>query len=96
MNKSREITELLREHKPSLEKEFNVSALGLFGSYARNEQNEVSDVDILVDFSKPIGLKFVDVADKLEAILGRKVDLVSKNAIRPKLMEYIQQDIQYV
>ena len=96
MNTSQEIKEVLKKYKPELEKEYNVSLLGLFGSYARNEQHESSDVDILIDFSQPIGLQFVDIAERLETILGRKVDLVSKNAVKPKLLKYIQQDIQYV
>jgi predicted nucleotidyltransferase len=70
--------------------------MGIFGSFARNEQSDTSDIDILVEFDKPIGLKFVDLANELEMILNNKVDLVSKNGVRPKLMKYILQDIQYV
>jgi predicted nucleotidyltransferase len=70
--------------------------MGIFGSFARNEQSDTSDIDILVEFDKPIGLKFVDLANELEMILNNKVDLVSKNGVKPKLMKYILQDIQHV
>ena len=60
------------------------------------EAKTISDIDILVEFDKPIGLDFVLLADELEAILGVKVDLVTTNALKPKMFEYIKQDLQYV
>jgi predicted nucleotidyltransferase len=82
--------------KPMLEKQFAVSELGLFGSYVRNEQNDQSDLDILVDFKNPIGIEFVDLAELLEKELDLKVDLVSRNGIKPKYFSAIQQEIIYV
>ena len=82
--------------KPMLEKQYAVSELGLFGSYVRNEQNEQSDIDILVAFKRPIGIEFVDLADLLEKELDVKVDLVSRNGIKPKYFSAIQPDIVYV
>jgi len=79
-----------------LEKQFAVSELGLFGSYVRNEQNDQSDLDILVDFKNPIGIEFVDLAELLEKELDLKVDLVSRNGIKPKYFSAIQQEIIYV
>jgi predicted nucleotidyltransferase len=70
--------------------------LGLFGSYVRNEQNDQSDLDILVDFKNPIGIEFVDLAELLEKELDLKVDLVSRNGIKPKYFSAIQQEIIYV
>ena len=96
MNSVADIKKILQIYKPDLQHDFAVKSLGIFGSFARNEQSETSDVDILVEFEKPIGLKFVDLADFLETILKTKVDLVSKNAVKPKLMAYINQDITYV
>jgi predicted nucleotidyltransferase len=82
--------------KPMLEKQYAVSELGLFGSYVRNEQNDQSDIDILVDFKRPIGIEFVDLADLLEKELDLKVDLVSRNGIQPKYFSAIQPEICYV
>lgn len=86
----------LSQLKPVLEKKYAVSALGLFGSYVRNEQNAQSDIDILVDFKKPIGIEFVDLAELLEKELDLKVDLVSKKGIKPKYFSAIQPEIIYV
>jgi uncharacterized protein len=82
--------------KPMLEKQYAVSELGLFGSYVRNEQNDQSDIDILVDFKRPIGIEFVDLADLLEKELDLKVDLVSRNGIKPKYLSAILSEIVYV
>jgi hypothetical protein len=91
-----EIRKKIEQHKAELQKRYFVKNIGIFGSFARDEQTEQSDIDILVEFEKPIGLQFVDLAEYLESILGNKVDLVSKNAVKPKMMDYIKQDIQYV
>ncbi|MBI2427930.1 MAG: nucleotidyltransferase family protein [Ignavibacteriales bacterium] len=96
MTTTSEIKKKLQQHKTELRNNYSVKSLGIFGSFARNEQSDTSDIDILVDFEKPIGLQFVDLAEYLESILHAKVDLVSKNAVKPKLMKYIGQDIQYV
>ena len=79
-----------------LEKKYAVSRLGLFGSYVRNEQNDQSDLDILIDFRKPIGIEFIDLADLLEKELDLKVDLVSRNGIKPRYFSAIQSEIIYV
>ena len=96
MNSLTDIKIIFQRYKSTLYNEYSVKSMGIFGSFARNEQSDTSDIDILVEFDKPIGLKFVDLANELEMILNNKVDLVSKNGVRPKLMKYILQDIQYV
>lgn len=96
MKNINEIKELLQKNKVELMKRYNLRSIALFGSITRNEATEKSDVDILVDFEKPIGLEFVMLADELENILGVKVDLVTPNALKPKMFEYIKQDLQYV
>lgn len=71
--------------------------LALFGSYSRNTAIPgKSDVDVMVDFSQPIGLAFVDLADELEELLRMKVDLVSRGGIKPKYFAVIQPDLIYV
>ena len=58
-----EIKKILRDHKEELKRKFGVKEIGIFGSYVRNEQTEVSDIDILVDFEKPIGWEIVDLKE---------------------------------
>ena len=96
MNSLTDIKIIFQRYKSTLYNEYSVKSMGIFGSFARNEQSDTSDIDILVEFDKPIGLKFVDLANELEMILNNKVDLVSKNGVKPKLMKYILQDIQHV
>jgi uncharacterized protein len=87
----------LKRVKPSLEKKYGVKDLALFGSYSRNTAvSGKSDVDVMVDFSQPIGLAFVDLADELELLLQLKVDLVSRGGIKPKYFTVIEPDLIYV
>ena len=96
MKNINEIKKLLQQRKTDLINRYNLKSIALFGSITRNEATNESDVDILVEFDKPIGLDFVLLADELEAILGVKIDLVTTNALKPKMFEYIKQDLQYV
>jgi len=91
-----EIKELLQKNKINLMMRYNLRSIALFGSITRNEATEKSDIDILVEFEKPIGLEFVLLADELEELLGVKIDLVTPNALKPKMFEHIKQDLQYV
>ena len=70
--------------------------MAIFGSYSRKEQNDSSDLDILVEFSGRIGIKFIDLAEELENIIGFKVDLVSKKGIKEKYLKSIDSDLVYV
>jgi predicted nucleotidyltransferase len=79
-----EILATLRALKPELGRRFGVRDLALFGSFARGDQTEASDIDILVDVDPGVGLGFVTLADTLEEALGRPVDLVSTRALRPR------------
>jgi uncharacterized protein len=90
------IQDKLRRVKPQLSKKYHVNSIGLFGSITRDDFKPESDIDIVVDFNQPIGIEFVDLADELEQLLGRKVDLVSKEGIRPKYYRAIESDILYV
>ncbi|NJE62579.1 nucleotidyltransferase [Thermococcus sp. 21S7] len=75
-----EIEKILRKHKEELRERFGVSSIAIFGSYAGGEETELNDVDILVEFERPIGWEIVDLRDYLESLLGVKVDLITKNA----------------
>jgi len=84
-----EVISLLREHSKTLE-QMGVKSLALFGSVARGEAEVGSDIDLLVDFSRPVGLfEFVRVKTYLESILGKKVDLVTRDALKPQLRDKI-------
>lgn len=90
------IKQIIKELKPVLEKKFHVSSIGVFGSVARNDYSESSDVDIIVDFSQPIGIEFIDLADLLEEKFHEQVDLVSKKGIKPQYFSSIENEIVYV
>lgn len=84
-----EILALLKSRKRQLKK-FGVHSLSVFGSFARNQGRKNSDVDILVDFEKPVGLfEFARLQLYLEETLGRKVDLVTPEALRAELRDDI-------
>lgn len=82
--------------KPILYSTYYVEKIGVFGSFARGEQTKNSDVDILVSFYKPIGWAFFDLKEFLEKELDRKVDLVTKNAIKRQLESTILSEVQYI
>lgn len=87
----------LRQHLPELSKEYNIKALGIFGSYVHEKQKKGSDLDILIEFKKNPGLfTFVGLENKLSDIIGIKVDLVSKNGLSPYLKERILGEVQQV
>jgi len=90
-----EIERTLREALPLLTARFHVRNIGLFGSYVRGEQNETSDVDVLVEFSAPIGWEVVDVKDYLEHLLGLKVDLVTVPALKPQYRDQVLREVVY-
>ena len=82
--------------KAELQRRFLVRSLALFGSYARNQQTEQSDVDILVEVDPSIGLGFVTLAEELERRLQERVDLVSSRAVKPSRRRLIEPDLIYV
>ena len=95
MPRREEIEGVLREHKPILRKRFKVDKIGLFGSYARGEDTEQSDVDILVDFSQPVGWEFIDLKEYLEEIIGKRVDLATTGALKRRLKDIILKEVRY-
>jgi len=87
-----EITRILVSHKKELEA-LGVRSLALFGSVVRGEATSDSDVDILVEFSKPVGLfEFIHLKHRLEEILGRSVDLATRAALKPQLRDRILEE----
>lgn len=82
---------------PLLKEKYHVKKIGIFGSFVRGDQNKRSDVDILVEFKSPIGFfEFIRLENFLSHILHRKVDLVSKKAVKPAVKKEIFKEVQYV
>lgn len=95
MNEVEQLMEKLREYMPLLRKKYNVKTLGIFGSYIRDEQTKKSDLDILVDFEKPIGLlDLVGLEMELSELLGKKVDLVLKSVLKPRIGKHILEEVR--
>mgnify|MGYP003810297659 CR=1 FL=1 len=88
-----EIRNKIRLNLTELKKKYPIHQFYLFGSYARDEQTESSDIDIMVELEKPIGLNFVHLALELEALLEKKVDLVSINGVEKRKFQYIKEDM---
>lgn len=88
-----ETLDLLRSHGKDINARFAVKRIGLFGSFARGEQTESSDIDILVEFEKPTFKNFMDLCFYLEDLLGRKVDLVTIKGLNPRIRPYVEKDV---
>ncbi len=85
-----EIRKILSRYKSIFAKKFKVKEIAIFGSYVRDENKKNSDIDILVEFSEPIGFfDFIDLEEYLKKLLGVKVDLVSKKALKPIIGKHI-------
>ena len=96
MNKLADIKKTLSAQKKRLVKKYPIESIAIFGSYARDEQVEHSDLDVMVEFNGTIGSKFILLADELEEALGLKVDLVSKGGIKERYFNSIKSDLIYV
>ncbi len=86
----------LQELKPILYKDYAVKTIGLFGSFTDNTFSDDSDIDILVEFEKPIGWKFFSLELYLEKVFNRKIDLVTKNALKEQIRDVILNQVKYV
>ena len=87
----------LSQQKTYLASNFSVKNIGIFGSTAKNQAKETSDIDLLVEFSKPIGFfQFTRLEDYLSGIFKKKVDLVTKEALKPAIKDNIFKEVIYV
>ena len=97
MSSIEEKIEILKRLKPELQKQYGVSSLGIFGSFARGKQKGKSDLDILVDFEKvPTLFGFIRLERFLSSELNIKVDLVMKSALKPTIGKYILNEVVHV
>jgi predicted nucleotidyltransferase len=96
MEQLSEIKQVLAQLKPEMSKRFHVQSLGLFGSVVRDDFSPSSDIDIIVDFNRQVGIEFIDLALYIEERLQKKVDLVSRKGVKDKYFKAIEQEIVYV
>lgn len=95
MNKQ-SILEQLKKIKPVLSEKYGLTELALFGSYSRNEQSDTSDIDILVNYQNPMGMRYFDMVYELADVFKeKKVQVISKDCIKPNYFDRIKSDLIY-
>ena len=95
MNKQ-SILEKLRMIKPVLSEKYGLTELALFGSYSRNEESDQSDIDLLVNYRSPMGMRYFDMVYELEDIFKEtKVQVISRDGIKPNYFDRIKSDLIY-
>ncbi|MGF7217104.1 hypothetical protein GGR92_003277 [Spirosoma lacussanchae] len=87
---------VLKTHKERLFATYSLTSIALFGSYADGTATDESDVDIMVEFSRPVSFEFIDLTIELKNLFHKKIDIVTRKAVKPSLMSYIQPQLQYV
>lgn len=85
--------DILKMHEGEIKKRFGVRRIGLFGSFARGEQKDTSDVDILVEFDEPTFDNFMELAFFLEDLFGRRVELVTPDSLSPYIAPYVKKEV---
>lgn len=96
MISKKEILAKLRDIKPILNEKYSVKKIGLFGSFSEDTQDEFSDIDLLVELEKPIGWNYFSMELYLQEIFKRKIDLVTKNALKDQIKDSILKQVNYV
>ena len=84
---------VLKEHENEIKRRFGVKRIGIFGSHARGEEKETSDVDVLVEFVEPSFDNFMDLAFFLEDLFGREVDLVTTGGLSPHIAPFVEREV---
>lgn len=92
-----DIKVMLQQRKPELQEKYHIAELGVFGSYVRGEQTADSDLDILIERPEGLSLfQLLELGDRLSDELGIKVDLVTKQGLKPKVKERVLAEVIYV
>jgi predicted nucleotidyltransferase len=92
-----EIRQVLSLQKQSICEIYRITEIGIFGSYARGDETETSDIDILVDYqTAPTLIMLVDLKDYLSQLFGIKVDIVTKNGLKPRIRERVLAEVVYI
>jgi uncharacterized protein len=89
------LIDILKMHEQEIKYRFGVKHIGLFGSFARGEEKDTSDVDILVEFEKPSFDNFMDLSFFLEDLLGRRVDLVTTGGLSPYIRPAVEKEVEW-
>lgn len=90
MKNIEEIKKKLAAHRSELRERYNVRTISIFGSYARGDQTEKSDLDVLVELNKTVGIfQLIDLQDHIRKLVGLKVDLVPKESLKPVIKDEI-------
>lgn len=88
-----DVLKILKSHNNEIKKKFGVRNIGIFGSYARGEEKETSDVDVLVEFEEPTFRNFMGLVFFLEDIFGREVDLVTTKGLSPYIRPHVEKEV---
>jgi len=96
MLSAKEIESKLKQLKPELANQFNVSKIGYFGSYAAETQTADSDLDLIVEFSQPMGWNFFTLQKFLEQALGLRIDLITNNSLKERIKDSILTKVRYI
>lgn len=94
MSPRQKVINVLRREIPYLKENYGVKKIALFGSVAKGNYNKSSDIDMVVEFEKPIGLRFMDLAEYLEKKLGRKTDILTAEGVRSIRIKKVAEDIK--
>ena len=89
----KKVLDVLQAEMRFLAAEFGVSKIGLFGSFAKGQPVETSDIDIVVEFERPIGFRFIELGEYLENLLGRKVDILTPAGIQGIRIERVAKSV---
>jgi predicted nucleotidyltransferase len=98
-NSAGKIKRILKKHESELREKYGIKEMGVFGSYMRGEQKKGSDIDILVEFYPDAEMDlitFVELEEYLSDLLGIKVDLVLKSALKPRIGKNILKEVVYI
>jgi predicted nucleotidyltransferase len=91
-----EVIDKLRQIKPYLQQQYAVKTLGLFGSFTDDTYTDSSDIDIMIEFERPVGWQFFTLEKYLEQTFNRKIDLVTANALKEQIKPFILSQVQYI
>ena len=89
-----EVIRKIKSQYPYLSSEFGIKRIGVFGSVAKQADKDQSDIDLVVEFERPIGLKFMSLAEYMEKLFGKKVDILTKDGIRNIRVKRVSTDIE--
>jgi len=88
-----DVIETLKKYRKKIEKEYSVEKIGIFGSYAKGNQTESSDIDVLVEFKQPTYDNLIELAFYLEDLYGKKVDLITVKGLSPYILPTVEKEV---